>query len=83
MVWERGRVQWKVMAGSVTWLRLSDAPGGHYKIVAEVDFGDILPQMHPQSRWFSYKHCAHARFVDNSHVGTTCTGRLQFSFNCN
>ena len=26
---------------------------------------------------------AHASFVDSSHVGPICTGRLKFSFNCN
>ena len=71
------------MAGSVTWLRLSGARGGQSKIVPTVDFEDILPQMHPRSRWFSCKHCAHARFVDGTHVGSTCTVMLQFSFNCN
>ena len=71
------------MAGFVTWSRLSGAPGGQSKIVPTADFEEILPQMHPRSRWFSYKHCAHARFVHSTHVGSTCTVRLQFSFNCN
>ena len=48
-----GHLQWKVMAGSVTWSRLSGAPGGQSKIVVEADFGDILPQMHLRSRWSS------------------------------
>ena len=38
---------WKVMAASVTWSRLLGVPGGQSKIVAQVDFGDILPHMHP------------------------------------
>ena len=78
-----GHLQWKVMAPSVTWSRLSSAPGGQSKIVVQADFGDILPQMHPRSHWFNCKHCAHARFVESSHVGTICTDKLKFSFNSN
>ena len=71
------------MAPYVTWPCLSGALGGQFRIVVQADFGVILPQIHPRSRWFSCKHCAHARFVDGSHLGTICTIRLKFSFNCN
>ena len=59
----------------LTWSRLLGAPGVQSKIVAQADFGDILPQMHPRSRCFSCKHYAYVRFVDGSHVGTICTCR--------
>ena len=78
-----GHLQWEVMAGYVTFSRLSGAPGGHSRIVPEPDFGDFLPQMHLRSGCFSSEHCAHAKLVDDSHVGSTCTVRLQFCFNCN
>ena len=67
----------------MTWWHLSGGLDGQSKIVTEADFGDLLPQMHPRNAWFSCQHCAHASFVDNSHVGSICTDRLKFSFNCN
>ena len=71
------------MAVSVTWSRLSGAPGGQSEIVPTADFDEILSQMHPRSSWFNCRRCAHARFVAGTHAGSTCIVRLRISFNCN
>ena len=39
-----GHLQWEVMAPYVTWLCLSGAPGGRFRILVQVDFEVILPQ---------------------------------------
>ena len=78
-----GQLQSQVTSTFVPWWRLSGGPGGQIKIVAEPDFADVLPEMHPRSAWFSCQHCAHPSFVDSSDVGSICTNRLKFSFNCN
>ena len=67
----------------MTCWRLLGGPGGQSEIVAEVEFGDLLPEIYPQSAWFSCQHSARASFVDSSHIGSICIGRLKFSFNCN
>ena len=84
MVWESGRAP--TVAGDIHFcalVALVRRLGGQIKIVAEPDFADVLPEMHLRSAWFSCQHSAHPSFVDSSDVGSTCTNRLKFSFNCN
>ena len=48
-----------------------------------LDCGLILLELQLHRGWFSCKDCAHASFMEGSHIGTLYIVRFKFSFNYN